>query len=89
MFSHKITTSCKAPFIDTARKIDSTISVIIDPTSSDFKETLIEKIQLTSILNRKITQLSRGELQRFCIAITTLKSMDVYLFDKSTSYLDY
>ena len=40
------------------------------------------------LLDRKISKLSGGELQRFTILITLLRDVDIYIFDEPTSYLD-
>ena len=47
-----------------------------------------EKLNLTEILDRSITVLSGGELQRVAIAAAYLKDGDVYLIDEPSSYLD-
>ena len=51
-------------------------------------EKIIKKLHLSNILNRKIQELSGGELQRFVIACTLLQNGDVFLFDEISSYLD-
>jgi ATP-binding cassette subfamily E protein 1 len=47
-----------------------------------------EKLNLIEILERDISVLSGGELQRVAIAAAYLKDGDVYLFDEPSSYLD-
>ncbi len=47
-----------------------------------------EKLNLTEILDREISVLSGGELQRVAIAAAYLKDGDIYLFDEPSSYLD-
>jgi len=49
---------------------------------------IIEKLNLIEILEREISVLSGGELQRVAIAAAYLKEGDVYLFDEPSSYLD-
>ncbi|MHA2397444.1 MAG: ribosome biogenesis/translation initiation ATPase RLI, partial [Promethearchaeota archaeon] len=49
---------------------------------------ITEKLNLTEILERDISVLSGGELQRVAIAAAYLKDGDVYLFDEPSSYLD-
>ena len=51
-------------------------------------ERIIEKLNLKEILDREISVLSGGELQRVAIAAAYLKDGDVYLFDEPSSYLD-
>ncbi|MFC2134630.1 ribosome biogenesis/translation initiation ATPase RLI [Bacteroidota bacterium] len=47
-----------------------------------------EKLELTKFLDRKVSDISGGELQRVAIAATVLKKANVYFFDEPTSYLD-
>lgn len=48
----------------------------------------IEKFRLKEILDRKLSQLSGGELQRLATAIAYLKDADIYYFDEFTNFLD-
>ncbi len=47
-----------------------------------------ERLGLKNVFNRKISQLSGGELQKFLIAAVLLKDADAYFFDEPCSYLD-
>ncbi|MHA1590564.1 MAG: ribosome biogenesis/translation initiation ATPase RLI [Candidatus Njordarchaeales archaeon] len=49
---------------------------------------LIDELRLGEILDRPISKLSGGELQKFAIAVAIEKDADVYLFDEPASYLD-
>jgi ATP-binding cassette subfamily E protein 1 len=49
---------------------------------------IIEKLNLSEIIDRDISVLSGGELQRVAIAAAYLKNGDIYLFDEPSSYLD-
>ncbi|MBI4919200.1 ribosome biogenesis/translation initiation ATPase RLI [archaeon] len=51
-------------------------------------EKIVEELDLKNILDRELTQLSGGELQRVAIAASALKKANVYIFDEPTSYLD-
>ena len=51
-------------------------------------EQMIEKLGLGHLLERELSQLSGGELQRLAICATVLKDADVYFFDEPSSYLD-
>jgi ATP-binding cassette subfamily E protein 1 len=46
------------------------------------------RLQLETIENRAVEDLSGGELQRLAIAIAYCREADVYLFDEPSSYLD-
>ena len=48
----------------------------------------VKRLELGGLLERDITVLSGGELQRFAILITLLKDARVYIIDEPTSYLD-
>jgi len=49
---------------------------------------VVEKLAIKHILDRKVQQLSGGELQKFLVAAVLLKDVDAYFFDEPCSYLD-
>ncbi|KAJ1856943.1 Fe-S cluster-binding ribosome biosynthesis protein [Coemansia sp. RSA 1822] len=49
---------------------------------------IIKDLDLDDLLSRKVSQLSGGELQRFAIAMVSVRLGDVYMFDEPSSYLD-
>ena len=49
---------------------------------------VIEKLELSSTLDRELKNLSGGELQRIAIAATILRDADFYYIDEPTSWLD-
>ncbi len=49
---------------------------------------IVEELDLKNFLDRELSQLSGGELQRVAIAASSLKKANVYIFDEPTSYLD-
>lgn len=49
---------------------------------------ILEALELRPILNRNISKLSGGELQRVAIAAAALREADFYYFDEPTSWLD-
>lgn len=49
---------------------------------------IVEDLDLSTILERDISQLSGGELQRVAIAACALRQSDFYFFDEVTPYLD-
>jgi ATP-binding cassette subfamily E protein 1 len=51
-------------------------------------EELSKKLEIDSILSRKINEVSGGELQRIAICAAMLKEADFYFFDEPSSYLD-
>ena len=52
------------------------------------KGQMIEDLDLGNILERDVTELSGGELQRLSIAVACCQEADVYMFDEPSSYLD-
>mmetsp|Transcript_49237 Transcript_49237/g.110741 ORF Transcript_49237/g.110741 Transcript_49237/m.110741 type:complete len:669 (-) Transcript_49237:718-2724(-) len=51
-------------------------------------EKTAKELDLTHLLDREITALSGGELQRFAIASVCIREADVYMFDEASSFLD-
>ncbi len=49
---------------------------------------LIKDLELGNLLDRDVSALSGGELQRFAIAVAAGMKADVYMFDEPSSYLD-
>ncbi|HXZ23799.1 MAG TPA: ribosome biogenesis/translation initiation ATPase RLI [Methanomassiliicoccales archaeon] len=47
-----------------------------------------ELLELSDVVDRPLSELSGGELQRVAIAATMMKDADVYFFDEPSSYLD-
>ena len=51
-------------------------------------ENLVEELGLKNALDRKVNELSGGELQRLAVAVTSAKDADYYFFDEPSSYND-
>lgn len=49
---------------------------------------IVKTLGLSKLIDRDISKLSGGELQRVAIGATMLKKADVYFFDEPASYLD-
>ena len=54
----------------------------------DKLDDVCKELQLENVLDRKMENLSGGELQRVAIAATVLREGDFYYFDEPTSWLD-
>jgi len=52
------------------------------------RDQLETDLELKGLQEREVSQLSGGELQRFAIAIASVRRADVYMFDEPSSYLD-
>jgi ATP-binding cassette subfamily E protein 1 len=55
---------------------------------NDLLDNVVKELNLNEILDRKLSVLSGGEVQRVAIAAAYLKDADVYLIDEPSSYLD-
>ncbi len=51
-------------------------------------ESISDKLEISTALDRDMKELSGGELQRVAIAACMLKDADIYIFDEPSSYLD-
>jgi ATP-binding cassette subfamily E protein 1 len=54
----------------------------------DVLDDLVTSLDLKYALNRNVTELSGGELQRLAVAIAASKESDYYFFDEPSSYND-
>ncbi|MCX6774077.1 MAG: ATP-binding cassette domain-containing protein [Candidatus Micrarchaeota archaeon] len=52
------------------------------------EDSMLEKFELERIKDRKLSELSGGELQKLSIAIAIGKQADIYYIDEMTNYLD-
>ena len=67
--------------IPRAIKGNMTVEQMLDSKLElDNKQQLLEDLELTHLLQRDVTQLSGGELQRFAIAMTCIQKADVYVY---------
>ena len=48
----------------------------------------VKLFRLGNLLDRKVSILSGGELQRFALAVVYLRDVNMYIFDEPTSFLD-
>jgi len=55
---------------------------------NDLLDNVVKELNLNEILDRNLSVLSGGEVQRVAIAAAYLKDADVYLIDEPSSYLD-
>lgn len=88
--SNKIKTIYKPQQVDLLPKAVGTEKTVNDVIKDErkVKKDIIEKLELTTILKRKLAELSGGELQRVAIAAAICKEADIYYFDEPSSFLD-
>ncbi|MFH1066192.1 MAG: ribosome biogenesis/translation initiation ATPase RLI [Nanoarchaeota archaeon] len=53
-----------------------------------YRQTLLEKLNLGSLLDNEVKGLSGGELQKLYIAVTLLQDCDIYAFDEPSAFID-
>jgi ATP-binding cassette subfamily E protein 1 len=49
---------------------------------------IMDRLNISYLLNRKLNEVSGGELQKIAIAAASVKDADVYYFDEPLAYLD-
>jgi len=91
LFEKGIKVSYKPQYIDNIPKQfkGSTARELLMKVSTKAKvEEIAKKFNILEVIDRKLEQLSGGELQRVAISAAMLKDADLYLFDEPASYLD-
>ena len=88
---NRLQVSYKPQYISSA--YDGTVdglltSVADDYSSALFTDEVIRPLSISKLLDRKIGELSGGELQRVAIAACLGKSAQVYLLDEPSAFLD-
>lgn len=59
----------------------------LDPSSWLYIE-LIKRLKLSKLLERKVADLSGGELQKLAVAVALAREADIYFLDEPSAYLD-
>jgi len=82
--------SVKPQHIDKVRDaFDGTVAELLSKVAGKGKVVQTAKLfKLEDTLERKVSQLSGGELQKVSIAASYMKNADIYYFDEVTNYLD-
>jgi|TARA_B100001971_G_C18265022_1_gene591219 ATP-binding cassette subfamily E protein 1 len=87
----KVKVSYKPQYITPGKEgtVFETVSKALKENGSPFFEGEVSKpLQIDLLQEKKITQLSGGELQRVAIAICLSRDVDIYLLDEPSAYLD-
>jgi ATP-binding cassette subfamily E protein 1 len=86
----EVTVAVKPQNVDRLpKRVEGTVNDLL--TKVDERNNLAEltvSLGIDHLLERKIQELSGGELQRMAICATMLRDVDVYFFDEPSSYLD-
>ncbi len=90
LYSGKLNVSFKPQYVDDIPKVFNGIVKDLLLKNGNIKniEKICSSLGVLGVINRKISELSGGELQRIAIAATLLKEADYYFFDEPMSYLD-
>ncbi len=59
----------------------------VDPTSWLYLE-LVKRLKLNRLLERRVDELSGGELQKLAVAVSLARDADLYFLDEPSAYLD-
>jgi len=76
----------KTDYDGTVRELLKSVSK--DVETDNYKAEVIRPLELDKLLERKVSNLSGGELQRVAIAVSLSKKSDVYLLDEPSAFLD-
>ncbi|MCL2149242.1 MAG: ribosome biogenesis/translation initiation ATPase RLI [Methanomassiliicoccaceae archaeon] len=90
VYSGGVRVAVKPQYVD---KLPQSVSGVVRDLLGKVQERMsveeaAEVFDLGEVLDRELTKLSGGELQRLAIAATVMRDADVYFFDEPTSYLD-
>jgi ATP-binding cassette subfamily E protein 1 len=90
VYAGKVRTAMKPQYVD---KLPAVNKGIVKQLLEKVAERMsvseaVDLLELNDVVERPLTELSGGELQRTAIAATILKDSDVYFFDEPSSYLD-
>ncbi len=87
MFKQKIRTVLKPQMLHSDSK-STALEVLQKSDEKGMMNEIINELELQNFLDRKLQNLSGGELQRLAIASAALRKADVYYFDEPSSFLD-
>ena len=89
LLNGKLRSIVKPQQVDILSKVDSTANELLDKHDErKIKAEIVKKLSLENCLDRKLVQLSGGELQRVAIGVAAIQKADIYYFDEPSSYLD-
>ncbi len=88
LYTYDIRTSYKPQYIEKIPKLfKGSVRELLSTVAHKFDET-VERLEIKHLLDRKVENLSGGELQRVAIATALLKESDFLFIDEPSSYLD-
>jgi len=80
----------KPQYVDHIPKaVQGNVGQVLDQKDErEVKAELCKDLDLNTVLDRNVGDLSGGELQRFAIAVVAIQNAEIYMFDEPSSYLD-
>ena len=81
----KVKVSYKPQYLTVSKKI---VAEVLKEAIQKYEVELIRPLKLKQLFDRKIDELSGGELQKVAIALCLSKKADMYLLDEPSAYLD-
>ena len=90
VYEGRIKTAIKPQYVD---KLPLQVKGVVRDLLNKIQERMTveeaaKEFELEEVLDRELSKLSGGELQRLALAATMMKDVDVYFFDEPSSYLD-
>ncbi len=90
VYEGRIKTAIKPQYVD---KLPMQVKGVVRDLLNKIQERMTvedaaKEFELEEVLDRELSKLSGGELQRLALAATMMKDVDVYFFDEPSSYLD-
>ncbi|MFO8133347.1 MAG: ribosome biogenesis/translation initiation ATPase RLI [Thermoplasmatota archaeon] len=71
----------KSQYVDSLASRDGRVADVIDRAAA-------KRFDLSRVMDRRLDEVSGGELQKLAIAATMSQDADIYFFDEPSSYLD-
>ena len=90
VYEGRIKTAIKPQYVDKLpMQVKGVVRDLLDKIQERMTvEEAAKEFELEEVLDRELSKLSGGELQRLALAATMMKDVDVYFFDEPSSYLD-
>jgi len=90
LYSGKLRVSVKPQHVELIPKqFNGVVNELLTKTNErENMNEWVEKLGLNKVLDKRVDELSGGELQRLAICASILKKSDAYFFDEPSSYLD-
>ncbi|KAK8577184.1 hypothetical protein V6N13_122176 [Hibiscus sabdariffa] len=89
-FEDNLKAIIKPQYVDHIQKsVPGIVGQVLDQKDErEMKADLCVELELNSVVDRNVADLSGGELQRFAIAYVAIQNAEIYMFDEPSSYLD-